>query len=815
MNRNCALRSTFFTVSCALALLSSWLATPARAGLTLQLDVLGGNNGFFTCDPQLGTNANAPDSTPVTYDQVYSTHSNLVGGLGNGHTENRPPFTFSALTQEITNGQWTFIQNVGATNQHTYHFTISASNFTSNGFSFPVITYPLDGDTNVPQTPTIQWTGPANWSALSVFLFNDDFSLTRLAGPPPNTSNYLVSPSLPPGHYSVQIDYTLLTTPATFTASTPKDATNNSLAGWVFQPAKYDDGTQNGFTVVAPPPLVFTNVDPALVAYYSFNDPNNPGTDNSGNGNNLNYTTGWNGGSVGYDTNAKAGGGALLFDNNGQGGGAVLSGNPTPTNLLKALAGSFTVAVWVNTGDNFGSDGDFAFNGEGIVSADLPGQHNDVTPMALTGGGIGFNTGFPGGDDTLSSQQDIDDSNYHLIAVTRDQSTGLKLIYIDGNLDSDTNNPDFSTTNLLNDPKLLTIGSLADASQPSPLPGAASYYNGYGGWLDELQIYSRVLSSNEIASLFQNPGQPITVPAPGITNVVQYTFDNTNDTFHDDSGNGNDIVSESTFGFGYPVIDLHGVSGAALDFNGSNFLTLPTNLLSTLAGDFSVSTWLKTSQVSGLDTDQGFQDADILWADVGGVANDSIPLALTGHKLGFFTGNPDTTLHSTNNIDTGSYVFVTVTRRRATATRKIYINGALDSSDTGVSGTNFLADSTQLKLAVNFGSFLGFAGALDDFQMYEGVLTDAQVAYLYSHPGQTVSNGTVLGLSLTSPALVGGNFQFSFLSTAGHTNSVYAATNLINPVWVNLTNITGDGTLKTFSVPANTPAKRFFRVGTQ
>lgn len=787
----------------------------ARAGLSLQLDVLSEGGGIFTCGPTLSTNANAPDSTPVTFDQVYSPHTNLVGGLGNGHTENRPPLTFAQLTQEITNGQWALVLNVGATNQHTYHFTISATNFTS-GFFTPVSeSYPPDGATNVSQTPTLQWTGPNNWDALSVFVFKDNFSVTHVFNPSPSTTTFSLAQPLPPGHYFFQVNYTLFNTPATFAASTPKDTNNTALTGWVSQPARYDAGAQNGFTVVAPPPFVFTNTDPSLVAYYSFNDPNNLGTDNSGHGNDLNYSVGWNGGSVAYDTNAIAGGGAALFDNNGHGGGAVLSGNPTPASLLNALAGSFTVAVWVNTGDFFDFDGDFAFNGEGIVSADLPGQHNDVIPMALVGGDIGFNTGFPGGDDTLNTSQEIDDNAWHLIVVTRDQTTGLKLEYIDGVLDSDPNNPDFSTTNLLNDPQLLTIGSLADASQPSPLPEDANYYNGYGGWLDELQIYSRVLSSNEVATLFQNPGSPILITPPGITNVVHYTFDDTNDLFHDDSGNGNNVVSESTFGFGYPVSDIHGASGRAIDFNGSNFFTLPTNLLATLAGDFSVSTWVKTSQVSGLDTDDAFQDADILWADVGGVANDSIPLALTGHKLGFFTGNPDSTLHSTNNIDTGSFKFVTVTRQRATATRKIYINGMLDSSDTGVGGTNFLSDSTELILAVNLGSFIGFSGAVDDFQMYQGVLSDAQIAYLYSHPGQTVSNGTVVGLSLTGPAIVGGNFQFSFLSTAGHTNSVYAATNLINPVWVNVTNIAGDGNLKTFTTPASTPAQRFFRVGTQ
>ena len=68
----------FFYICPAVFLLFSGAA---RAGLSLQLDILSEGNGFFTCGPTLTTNANAPDSTPVTYDQVYSPHTNLVGGL--------------------------------------------------------------------------------------------------------------------------------------------------------------------------------------------------------------------------------------------------------------------------------------------------------------------------------------------------------------------------------------------------------------------------------------------------------------------------------------------------------------------------------------------------------------------------------------------------------------------------------------------------------------------------------------------------------------------------------------------------------------
>ena len=64
-------------------------------------------------------------------------------------------------------------------------------------------------------------------------------------------------------------------------------------------------------------------------------------------------------------------------------------------------------------------------------------------------------------------------------------------MYIDGMLDDWTS----GTTNLLSDPQKLTVGALADASDPNA--SDMNYYNGFDGIIDDLQIYSGVLSSNE------------------------------------------------------------------------------------------------------------------------------------------------------------------------------------------------------------------------------------------------------------------------------------------------------------------------------
>ena len=135
-----------------------------------------------------------------------------------------------------------------------------------------------------------------------------------------------------------------------------------------------------------------------------------------------------------------------------------------------------------------------------------------MVPVALTGGFVAFNTGGDS-DDTLYSQTEIDDGFWHHVVVTRNQSTGDKQIYIDDVLDSFDN----GSTVLLNDPQLLVLGCLADSSDSQPDSPGFSGYNGYDGELDDLQIYNRVLSADDVDYLYNNPGN-------AITNNVAQTF---------------------------------------------------------------------------------------------------------------------------------------------------------------------------------------------------------------------------------------------------------------------------------------------------
>jgi PKD repeat protein len=152
-------------------------------------------------------------------------------------------------------------------------------------------------------------------------------------------------------------------------------------------------------------------------------------------------------------------------------------------------------------------EGDLAWQGAGVIAADSPNAGaKDLIPVALTAGQVAFNIGNGVYDDTLNSSATVNDGTWHHVVVTRSLSTGNRQIFIDGSLDSS----EVSSTALLNSPVLLTIGAKADASNPDLASPDYAGSNGYLGLLDDIQIYDRVLSDDEVAYLFNNPGTTVT-----------------------------------------------------------------------------------------------------------------------------------------------------------------------------------------------------------------------------------------------------------------------------------------------------------------
>ena len=481
-----------------------------------------------------------------------------------------------------------------------------------------------------------------------------------------------------------------------------------------------------------------------LVASYDFDEGNPVATDVSGHSNNLVLGGSFGSGSgPAISSDSVSGSGSVSFD-----GGSFLSAPPT---LLPVVAGTFSISLWVKTGQTMGqpNNGSFLGGGEGIVAADVPGLAEDLVPVCLTGGVIGFNTG-GSEDDTLYSTFPINDNSWHHVVVTRDQSTGLKQIFIDGS----PNAAQAATTDLLTQPQLLVLGCVTDSSNPDPASPEQNGVSGYVGLLDDLQVYDRVLLPSEVAYLFLNPANPVkVVPASGI--VAYYDFDEGIALAPDVSGNGNNLVQAGAFGGGGgPSIVSDSISGAgSVFFDGGSFLSAPTNLLTVLASNFSVSLWINTGQNMGQSNNGSFLGggAGIVAADVPGLARDLVPVCLPGGVIGFNTGGTeDDTLYSATSVIDNSWHHVVVTRDQATGMKQIFIDGSPSASGTGATG---LLNAPQLLVlgcvtdssnpdpaspAQNGVS--GYNGELDDVQIYNRVLRRDEVVYLENNPGTSLPN---------------------------------------------------------------------------
>lgn len=213
-----------------------------------------------------------------------------------------------------------------------------------------------------------------------------------------------------------------------------------------------------------------------LVLHYSFNDAKDGKvTDDSGSGNN---------GSVQGTIDVVEGqlGNALRFDGQHT---TVTLGNKENLQLQ-----NFTIVMWIKRGnaDRVAPEGDGAIFGYG---------QNGYSIGLRTEGQIYLSKI---GIDNVTSDLKITDTDYHLIAVTKE---GAKVIFY---LDGKPSEPlDYNTTFEFN-----TTPGVGE--RPDTLS------NGFIGTVDDLSVFNRILTPKEIQSIYDSQKQatpsPAQTPAP-------------------------------------------------------------------------------------------------------------------------------------------------------------------------------------------------------------------------------------------------------------------------------------------------------------
>ncbi len=176
--------------------------------------------------------------------------------------------------------------------------------------------------------------------------------------------------------------------------------------------------------------------------------------------------------------------------------------------ITNRVDNDFTIAFWVKTTQTAGT-GQW-YNGAGLVDGDYPGPANDFG-TALLGGKFAFGVGNP--DTTISSATAINDGNWHQCVATRQQTTGLLKIYVDGALSA----TGYAGRNTQNASARLLFGAIASGG---------GYFNGS---LDDIKIFTRALSDQEAYALYNStvrppPAPPTNLTAAGANGQVQLSW---------------------------------------------------------------------------------------------------------------------------------------------------------------------------------------------------------------------------------------------------------------------------------------------------
>jgi hypothetical protein len=255
--------------------------------------------------------------------------------------------------------------------------------------------------------------------------------------------------------------------------------------------------------------------------------------------------------------------------------------------------------------------------------------------------------------------------------------------------------------------------------------------------------------------------------------VARYNFEVTNNATFDSSGNN--LYSDCSSSSG-PESDTFSTNAAVGNYSRQFFGQTsycftqddPAYQIfsNALAGNFSVTAWVSTSNSVSGDYANAYFGAPIFFAGADYNNHCTIPLSITGSKAAFTINSTDgpgtVTLQSTTSVNDGKYHFLAVTRQQTNGLMCVYVDGNLEASGYGI--TNPVVTQGYISLA---GGYYQYAGLLDDVRIYATNLSAADVA--------SIQNGG----SVPTLASAVGATNLSF-STSGDANWFIESTNTYN-----------------------------------
>ena len=394
--------------------------------------------------------------------------------------------------------------------------------------------------------------------------------------------------------------------------------------------------------------------------------------------------------------------------------GFTVTGNPTVTNGPIGKALDFNGSSYITLGTDIekelrfdGSTQDFSISA--WVRRDATGtQHIIFDKREAVGNGFVF---FIASSDTIgfglnlvypATAETITDTNWHHVVVTADRD-GNGIVYLDGVAGSGT-----------------SINGQTLATTIAPSIAARSYDNGnkFNGAIKNLMFFDRVLTAAEITALAKN--QPFDYEK----NVVsEWDMSDTNprDVGYRGLGNNGTGVSLTAASI------VNGISNdKAIYLDGSADYIDIGDITDLDNIDFSVSAWIKTSQIPAItgmimskkrDTGYGF----------------FLATHTDGKARIFFNSASAASLsaYTTTAVNDGAWHHVVFTADR---------DGNIISYKDGVAGTpvsiaagdgESIDNDASLRIGVGGQTFLAFNGVIDKVIIFDKVLTNLEVMDIY------------------------------------------------------------------------------------
>ncbi len=255
------------------------------------------------------------------------------------------------------------------------------------------------------------------------------------------------------------------------------------------------------------------------------------------------------------------------------------------------------------------------------------------------------------------------------------------------------------------------------------------------GSIDDVRIYNRALTGNEILAIYNAGGLKINTSTAqlqagtSLTSglVGHWTFDGkylTATKARDTSGFANDGIL--TGANGKPV-SRPGRLGQALAFDGVDDYVISSSLINT--SPVTVSAWVKlTSYPAAKGLVTGFVNG------IGGAAYDKDLYINTDGRLYFYVydGAQRTTSAPTSPIPLNTWVHVMGTANGSAA--KAYVNGVeVGSVAAGATYTSYTVPNLLIQGTSGLASIAGgyMAATIDDVRVYNRALTASEVTALY------------------------------------------------------------------------------------